>query len=58
MLHASIASFNGDNRALENIFQTAIQPITDYEKHQDRLRDLLTTMSIDDIPTKDESFEI
>lgn len=58
MLHASIASFNGNNRALENIFQTAIQPITDYTKHQDRLRNLLTTMSIDDIPTKDESFEI
>lgn len=56
MLHASIQSFNGNNTELEQIFQTAIQPIMDPEQHQKRLEQAIAILSIDDIanpPTTD-----
>lgn len=54
MVAASIASFNGDNKALEEIFKTAIQPIADYEKHQQRLQQSLSILSMDDLPEKND----
>ncbi|MDO4345312.1 MAG: Fic family protein [Eubacteriales bacterium] len=38
MLNASIASFSGNNKALEEIFKTAVIPIKNYEKYQGRPR--------------------
>lgn len=54
MLHASILSFQGNNQELKDIFQKAVQPITDYEKHQKRLREAIITLSIDDLSDLEE----
>ena len=50
MLNASIASFNGDNTKLEQIFKHAITPIDNYELHNQKLQRTIQTLSSNDIP--------
>lgn len=53
MLEASIESFNtGDNTKLENIFQRAVVPVTEYPNLQQTLQSKIMILSKDDIPTK------
>lgn len=59
MLDASIASFNGDNTKLEQIFKHSITPIDNYELHNQKLQQTIQTLSSDDIPkTKHSKSEL
>lgn len=54
MLAASISSFNkGDNSQLENIFKTAITPITNKTELRHRMKNSIVTLSHDDIPQEE-----